>query len=400
MFLIQHGHGNGGFQGGKIGDAIRAGDADGVIWSASEWLPRRLQKEIALNQGVEQVLDPQLYAVYAPPPLALKRLALYDWVVATAQGNVRAVVTPTLIKKIVAAALEYQREQEHLTTILGPSMSLSAATGRPLAEVSSYASQSIAWWKSNGDTRPLFVSIPVEENVLESNTSIHTLVGALQRLEVDGFYLLFELNPAVDATSYASRLDRALWLTHRLATTHRVRVGYAGLSGFLYRAAGAEATAAGWYQNRRWWSPNHWRNRSGGSWTGRATLESVLALLTPAELGAVRDADAGVFDQIIAGTGPLALNLRVNPARATQEIRHDQEAAQYFAVCRALDDRVGAGFATDATLILQSIAAAATLRKLVAEAAVTVASGAATDSRLDEWETGLRRLAKRLKIEL
>lgn len=401
MFLVQHGWGTGSGSTNRILRAIRSGDADGVIWSASEWVDSTLTREIKSLGQVEQMLDPQVYAAYAPPPLALKRLMDYDWINVLWSVRSRKQVTGTLIQDVVARALQFQLDQAGLTVVTAPSMALTAATGASLAAVQRYASDSIAWWSANGDDRPLYLSLPVTERVLDADASIHALMGALRRTKANGIYLLLELNPNTDPTAYASRFARALWLAHRLvAADFRVRVGYAGLSGFLFRAAHAEATAAGWYQNRRWWTLAHWRARSGGAWTGRTALDTVMALLEPNELAAIRDADPSVFGRLTAGVGPLAAALRRSPARAGRPVTHEEETAQYFAVCGALDRGLGAGFAVDGPQAKARIEGARALRTAVARAAVTIGSNAATDSRIDEWETALVRLGARLGVSL
>lgn len=398
MFLVQHGYGTGAGP-GKVAAALAAGDADGVIWSTGEYAPSSLEAQLRRNAGAEQMLDPQIYAAYAPGPVSWKQLRSYPWIAASRQGNRQAAVVPPLIRAVTAAALDYQRDQAELTAVIGPSTSTSVATGARLAAVVAFAAESVRWWRQNGDDRPLFISVPIEGELLDIDQSVHALFGAISRVGASGFYVLAELTPTLDETTYTARLERALWLTHRLAAVAPVRVGYAGLSGWLYRAAGAEATASGWYQNRRWWSPSHWRKRTGGSWRGRAALEPVLALLPPGDLAAIRDADLALYEQVVGGVGPLAAALRANPARAGRAITLDEEAAQLFAICRALDNQTGVDLQTDGRRILQRLAAINTLRGQVAVAAVTIA-GAATDSRPSDWETALRRLAARLGVRL
>jgi hypothetical protein len=399
MFLVQHGWGNG-ENGGNVSRAIREGWADGVIWSPCSYSAPTLKAEIKRNSGAEQMVDPQLYVAYARGQIKELQLGAHPWISVTRQANGRRIsLSPTLMRSVVAEALTYQRDRTELTTAIGPSISISAATGAPLAASSALARESVSWWRANGDKRPLLISVPVEGAVFDSDQSVHALLGAFFRIEAGGFYLLPELDPNLDPTTYTSRLERALWLTTRLASQAPVRVGYTGLNGWLFRAAGAEAFASGWFQNRRWWSPTNWLDRSGGSRLERAALDPVLALLTPADLAAVRDADINVFRRVVSGVGPLAARLRARPAQAGSVISLEAHADQMFAVSVELDRRVGAGFQSDAQRIIVDLTAAAALRTRVAVAAVTL-SGAAIDGRPADWEAALRRLAARLKIQL
>ena len=398
MFLIQHGHGNG-IAGGKIRLALASDNADGVIWSTGEYKPSSLEREIRRNTGSVQMLDPQMYVPYTTGPLNWKRLRLYPWVTASRRGGQQQTPTPTLVRAVVDAALAYQLAMPDLTAIVAPSTSTNVSTGARWALVRGFNHEAASWWRAKGDGRPLFASLPLEGALLDNDQDVHALLGAVRQIGVAGFYVIYELEPTIDDSTYTARLERALWLTHRLAEIGPVRVGYTGLSGWLFRAAGAEATASGWYQNRRWWTPNHWRQRSGGSWVGRAALEPVIALMTPSDLAAIRDANAAVFQQVVAGTGQLAAALRANPIRASRAISLDEEAAQLFAVCRELDSRTGRGFQADGRRILRDLANVDALRAHVAAAALII-SGPATDSRVVEWQAAIRRLAARLGIQL
>lgn len=398
MFFIQHGWGNGS-SGGNITRAIRAGASSGVIWSPCNYSVTTLAAEIKRNNGAEQMVDPQLYVAYAPGKTKELQLRHHPWISITRKGGQRANINAALLRSVVAEALTFQRDRPELTAMVSPALGTSAPTGGPLAGLVLCARESIAWWRQNGDKRPLLVSLPLEGAIFDSDQSVHSLMGAFAAIKPDGFYLLAELDPNLDASTYASRLERVLWLTSRLSERAVVRVGYTGLNGWLFRAAGAEAVAGGWFQNRRWWSLRHWLDRTGGSRLERAALESVIALLPPADLAAIRDASLPVFQRVVAGVGPLAAAVRKSPARAGDVISLDDHADQMFAVCSALDGRTGSGFQADAKRILADLTLADTLRNQVAVAAVTIA-GAASDARPTEWETALRRLAKRLKVQL
>lgn len=401
MFLVQHGWGNGD-GGGNVGRALAAGDAAGVIWSACNYVPASLRSELKRNAGAVQMLDPQLYVAYAPGDIKMLQLDDYPWISMTrdAQGRLRQ-ITPAVVAQSVAAALQFQLGESELTEVVAPARAISSGAGVQLNLIQAFAGCAVTWWRSNGDERPLFVSAPVEAALLDDGLQQERLAvaGALVRSGADGVYLLVELDPALDDATYSTRLENALWMVNRLSQEMRVRVGYTGLNGWIFRAAGAEATAAGWFQNRRYWSLRHWIKRSGGSRLERVALLPPFAMLTPADLAAVRDANLNLYTQLLGNVGPLANRLARSPATAGAPISLEAHAAQLFAVCQHLDAAVGSNFRTDARQIIADVAAAETLRTAVAAAALTI-EGAATDGRPEQWETALHGLANRLNISL
>jgi hypothetical protein len=398
VFLVQHGFGNA----GNVDLAISQGSADGVIWSPSNYKAHSLEHEVRANKGAIQMLDPQLYVAYAPGQIDPKQLGDYPWHEAAHLPNgERRPMTPAVAKAIVKASLDYQNQGhlKHLTEVVAPAPAIgdSAHINRLIAFNSTASTQ----WRKAGDGRPLFASVPLLSPLLDkaAGQQRHAVVGALSRLDVDGIYLLVELDPALDDGTYAAHLEAALWIVERLSRRSRVRVGYTGLNGWVFRAAGAEASATGWFQNRRSWSPSNWLARKGGSRLERAALKAPLALLTPADLAAVRDANLNLFQQLVSGAGPLAARLRASPARAGDEISLSDHAAQLFAVCHELDHRVGTDFQTDARRILSEVSAATALRGRIAAAALTI-EGTATDGKPQAWKDALRGLAKKLSVQL
>jgi hypothetical protein len=398
MFLVQHGHGNG----GNVDRALAAGDADGVIWSPCSYRPDSLRREIRSNAGALQMIDPQLYVAYAAGVIDPKKLPEYPWYRETrgSDGHIRP-LTPQVVSDVVEAALEFQCADAGLTTIVSPAPALRSGAANDLNRFAAFANRSRAIWTRIGDNRSLFISLPIETPLLEP-TALQAriaLLGAMQRLGAAGFYVLVELDPAADADNYAGRFEQALWLVHRLSEFAPVRVGYCGLNGWLFRAAGAEATGAGWFQNRRFWSPSNWLDRSGGSRLERAALHEPLALLSPADLATVRDASPPLYGQLVAGAGPVAARLRASPPTAGDVIGLPEHAAQLFAVARVLDQMVGAGFQADARRIIGEARRALALRGQIAQVALTI-EGVAIDGRPAEWERALRGLAARLGIQL
>jgi hypothetical protein len=399
VFLVQHGHGNG----GNVDRAIAAGDAAGVIWSPCNYIARSLRREIKRNAPATQMLDPQLYVAYAPGLINARQLDDYPWYsTAYDKSGKRRPLTPAVVSDIVTAALDFQRNISELTEIVAPSPALSSSgTGGQLNRLRAFGAEAVSNWQRTGDGRPLFISLPIEGPLLEAGAGQERLavVGMLNKIQAAGIYFLADLDPALDASTYATRLANALWLVNRLSANKRVRVGYTGLNGWLFRAAGAEATAAGWFQNRRFWSTRNWLDRSGGSRLERAALQAPLALLTPADLATVRDANLQLYQRLVAGAGPLAAKLRASPPQAADVISLELHAAQLFAVCHELDRRVGSGFQTDARRIIADVTNANTLRNQIASTALTI-EGAASDGRPSDWETALRKLAKQLGVQL
>jgi hypothetical protein len=195
-------------------------------------------------------------------------------------------------------------------------------------------------------------------------------------------------------------LERALYLVYVLSqlNEYEVWVGYAGLAGFVFRAVGAQAFGAGWWQKTNWWSPSHWTAGGGGRQPRpRIHVESLVgSLLIDAELQLVarQRTDASLFEDVLVGSGGLAGEFR---SGRTFDGAYDRGEmfAQLLAVCGALDDSIIGNLGRDVASVLDRIATAEVLHRRIHDVGVQL-EDASRFTALTVWQTGLASLGQRI----
>lgn len=394
MYLIQHG-----FQAGsKIADALAAGTAAGVIWSPGDELPTSLSGAVhaAESDADVQAIDPQVY-VSALVGASSKKLPRYGFFEPNLQPGD---FTSRKTLEIVTEALDLQ-EPLPVTDIIAPTVVVDSVTDRWAQVATNLAQASIEDWRGRDDDRDLLVSIACSRSLLANEEEVNALLDDVTALECDGFYVLCEVDPELGPPRYDDLLERSLWITHSLAelNDYRVWAPYAGLGGYVHRAAGAEAFAAGWWQKLRWWSPDHWTEGGGGrAPRPRVFLDATLSSLLVEELDAVYRADRALYADLVAGVGPVAADLRARRPR-TVSVSRDETAAQLFAVCSELDSRVNGDFIARGRKLLDDLDDAGALYRRIR------AHGIGLDPRsgsthLASWRTAVEGIATRLDIVL
>jgi hypothetical protein len=199
-------------------------------------------------------------------------------------------------------------------------------------------------------------------------------------------------------------LERALYIVYTLAVIneYRVWIGYAGLTGFVYRAVGAEGFAGGWWQKQNWWSPSHWTPGGGGRMPRpRIYLESILgSLLIDSELRLIsrQRSDDELLHDLLDGSGELAAQFEAGRAY-DERYERSEMAAQLFAVCAALDARVSGDIETDLRRVLDDIAAAEDLFRRIRRVGVQVDPGPFRNAPVI-WQTAITALGARLRLDL
>lgn len=199
--------------------------------------------------------------------------------------------------------LGYQYELD-VTAIVSPTIELvnfgdsSAQIALQLADASS------THHAGKGDSRPLLLSFLINENALGSRDDLDAFLDAITLMETDGFYLLMSRansthNPLIEP----ERLAGLMYMVYILRVVNRLDVycGYSDLIGLPLHAAGATATACGWYGTLRRFTFNRFRPSSGGRrarprYLSTPALESILI----SELDSVFE--AGLIDQFLSGT--------------------------------------------------------------------------------------------------
>lgn len=402
MFLIQDGHQSS----GQIGDALRKECVEGVIWSPGDETPELLAERTAAaagRAGVVQAIDPQFYVAMLQDsnPKRLPRHEIFG--MKLRGGAFSAKQLERTVKKIT----DYQRRLP-ISHLLSPTVAISGMTDRSaqialnLAETSIELSNELA--KEEEEDRPMFLSVAVEQFVLNDEDAVNGLLDELTTHDVPGFYLLFEIDPELEASRQASLLAESLYVTHTLAHTQgrEVWVGYAGLSGYLHRAVGASAFAAGGFQKQQWWSTGHWKAGAGGGRGGprpRIYLDSLLgSLLTENELSTIRSqrSDPQLGPDLVVGPGSLAASYREGTA---SEPDRRACAAQLFDVCAELDGRISGDLATDIRRVRSDINAARTLFGRISAAGVQL-EGRSDATQIGVWEEAIDAFLPRAEIEL
>jgi hypothetical protein len=387
MYLIQHG-----FQRGtKIDDAVAAGVADGVIWSPGDEAPSALGTGISAFQEIEQAVDPQFY-VAGLAGASLKKLDKYDYFTRDLQASD---FTPRRIIDIARDALDFQFGLD-VTVVLSPTVVVEAAGDRWSQVALSLAQASIEEWAGRGDPRDLLISVAASRSLLANEEEVNALLDDLTTLECAGFYLLVELE-GDGSVRTDEQLDRALWMTYSLAELNefRVWIPYAGLAGYLFRAVGAEAFAAGWWQKLQAWSPGHWTETGGGRQPRpRVFLESLLSNVLLEELGALRTSDRPLYDEVVAGVGPVAATLRTSLPQNMTPTR-DELAAQLFAVCHELDSRVTGTLQERGARLVDDLAAVLARHRRIRQSGITL-EPRGSSAHIVEWESAMSRFAARL----
>jgi hypothetical protein len=337
MFLIQAGHQSS----THIDEGLPLGRADGVIWSPGDEKPELLEERMtnAAEHEAVQAVDPQLYVglLEDANPKRLPEYELFDLPLPPRQFSARR------LAGLVEGILDFQVELPS-THLIAPTVAISSMTDRSAQVALNLAETALDLADENGDERPLFISAAAERSVLADSESVDVLLDELTTHEADGYYLLFEIDPGMDPAGQASLLSEALYITYTLGVVQErpVWVGYAGLCGYLYRAAGAEAFAAGWFQKQQWFSTRHWGPGGGGrSPRPRIFLDTLLgSLLIDAELMAARRQrqDTNLAADLLGGAGDLAAEHAGggSPIDATRGVC----AAQLFDVCSELDERI------------------------------------------------------------
>lgn len=202
-----------------------------------------------------------------------------------------------------ADVLGYQYELD-VTAIVSPTIEL-VNFGDSSAQIALQLADASATHHADADdTRRLLLSFLINENALGSRDDLDDFLDAITLMEADGFYLLMSRansthNPLIEP----ERLAGLMYMVYILRVVNRLDVycGYSDLIGLPLHAAGATATACGWYGTLRRFTFKRFRPSSGGQqprprYLSTPALESILIT----ELDSVFE--AGLINQFLSGT--------------------------------------------------------------------------------------------------
>jgi hypothetical protein len=394
MFLIQAGHQSS----TQIAEAVPDDGAAGAIWSLADETPDNLSARMeALSEcGAIQAIDPQLYVALLADANP-KRLADHDLFKVPLPRRSR--YSGRRLAAMVEAIIAHQADLPG-THLIAPTVAVSSMNHRSAQVALDLAETAVDVWGDYVDDRPLLISVALERAALSDPEGINQLLDELTASDLDGYYLMFEINPALDPSTQATLLSEALYVTYTLSVLREkpVWVGYAGLSGYLYRAVGAEASAAGFFQKQQWWSLGHWGPPAGGGAPRpRIVLESILgSLLIESELEAVRTQryDRLLFSELVAGVGGMASTLREGKPVATDR---RSCASQLFAVCEELDGRIAGDVKEDLARVLVDAEAAEQLLQRIEDAGITL-DPRSNSRQLTAWQEAIELFRARAEL--
>jgi hypothetical protein len=391
MFLIQAGHQSS----GQIADALPEHLAEGAIWSLADETPENLDLRMtaAAERGATQAIDPQLYVALLADANP-KRLA--DHGLFSVPLPRRSRYSARRLGSLVEAIIQHQADRSG-THLIAPTVAVSTMNHRSAQVALNLAETAVDIWDEYVDDRPMLISVALERTALTDPSGINQLLDELTAQDADGYYLMFEIDPALDSTTQAALLSEALYVTHTLSVIREklVWVGYAGLSGYLYRAVGAHAFAAGWFQKQQWWTLGHWGPPGKGRTPRpRIVLDSILgSLLIEPELENARTQryDRLLPGELLAGAGDMARAIREGE---TPDTGRNACAAQLFSVCCELDRRITANTKDNLRRVVADVEEAELLYQRLEDAGVTL-EARSTSRQLTAWREAVELFVKR-----
>lgn len=312
MFVIQDGH----HLRSHIVEAVESGRAAGAILSPADQSPETLSAtaETILQAGATLAIDPQavVVAVVDANPKKLLRHPHID-----AVGIRARELRPKAVRKIVEQSIQLQ-VNNGCSVIISPTVALSSLDQRWAQVAQEFAETSMEVHGELELEQELLLCAAIRDQLLRDDRAVDDLLDELTRYEVDGFYLLGEVDIAGDLDVAINSARGCLKLVSELTARGRYEVwsGYTGFAGMAHSAAGASAVASGWFLKQQWWSPSHWEAGTGGGQAPapRIALESISGEARwDTELPrilAAREGNPDLVARVLAGAGDLAAYLR------------------------------------------------------------------------------------------
>lgn len=300
MLFAQQGYG----KGSKIDVGLAGGFLDGVVVSPRD--ESRASVEALVGQyraaGADVVLfDPQFYASTIPDPNA-RYLVDYEYF----RPNLvyRNFITPSDITAYVDGALGFQARLQ-VTHFCSPTVNFAGFGDRWNPIALTMAAESVRVKRAMNDQRPLLVSFVIDEQAMMADEGVDEFLDIITGIEAEGYYFLIRRSE----NQYSQQMEpkslaNLMYLTYVLGSVNSYQVvfGHTDLIGALLCAAGATASANGWFNNLRYFSFARFEPSAGGRqpsprYTSRALLNSIK--VTP-ELDQI--ASVGQIRNVISGT--------------------------------------------------------------------------------------------------
>lgn len=298
--LAQHGWG----KADKITIALSSGSINGLILSPRDETPQNAAHLLASigsdHPDSTRLFDPLFHAGQVIPANDGK-LPEYDY------------YRPNLTRRDFIGAAKYAgyacdtlgfQYDLDVTSLVSPTIELvnfgdsSAQIALQLADASSTHHAGV------NDNRPLLLSFLIHENALQSLDELDAFLDAITVFDADGYYLMLSRASSThNALVEPERLAALMYVVYilRVVNEYDVYCGYSDLIGLPLHAAGATASACGWYGTLRRFTFNRFRPSKGGRrarprYLSTPVLESILI----SELDQVFE--AGLIDAFCSGT--------------------------------------------------------------------------------------------------
>jgi hypothetical protein len=313
----QHGY----QRGTKIEAGLAEGWLNGVILSPRDETRESLSAYVSQlrkrrGRQPEIMIDPQFYASSIPNP----RLGHLDEYPYFRPGLTRTkLASAAEVKRVAADTLGFQSSLP-LDYLISPSVFVNDLNDQDSQVALSLAAESIAFHASMDSPPPLLVSIVIDEESLQDRSRLSDFLDIVSLYEVEGFYVVVRRrDPGYQAAFDSRSLAGLLHLVYSLAETNDFAVvcGFTDLVGLMVDAAGAKATATGWFNSLRQFSLSRFQQSTGGRparsrYTSSKLLNSIL--ITP-ELDTVYE--RGRLDDVLSNTKYDGVFRQTNPANAS-----------------------------------------------------------------------------------
>ena len=336
--FAQHGYG----KSDKINRGLDAGNLKGVILSPKDEGVERLEHYINELSGsypdIEIMVDPQFYVSTISEP-KLGHLEEYPYF--ESELSRLQFIKPTDIRNYVKNTLDYQLRTS-VTRILTPTVMVDNLSN-PWSQIAlSLAMESVEYYSRKGDSRPLYISLCIDEIALTDKENLDEYLDMLSILEVDGFYIIVKREKTGMISSLDPiRLSNLMYFTHVLANYNEYDVvfGYTDLLGLPLFAAGSSAVSSGWFNTLKCFNISRFQPSSGGRrprarYTSKSLINSILVI---PELSTIYD--AGRIEDVILGN-LYDSRMKNNPASATwpQDVHCLHNWSVLDSVCQDIEE--------------------------------------------------------------
>ncbi len=299
--LAQHGWG----KSDKIDRGLAAGTLSGVILSPRDENPSSLASytDSLREDNPERTVfvDPQYYATTVVNP-RVGRLPQYPYF--NAEMTYRDFVGATGISQIVRSVIDYQLDL-NVSHICAPVVGFDSFGDRWSSVALSMAAESITYYTSVNDDRPLLASLLINENAFRSNPELLEFLDIVTDFDCDGFYIVLRRGDSEHPQNMEpSLLSAALYATHTLKTLNEFDVyfGYTDFLGIPLHAAGATGIACGWSLGLRRFNFGRFEQSTGGRRPRDrySSLPLLNSIFVNPELDNIER--AGMLDDVLTGT--------------------------------------------------------------------------------------------------